>query len=199
MSAIAENLRRQRLPLLTIAACIVGGAVAWVLISNATSQHLTTPDHPVAAPAVEQADWRLEYTAEGRFGKLTEAQKARYAAQKEKVAVLVQSVYDGIFLEPSRLKDVLKSSFSAAAADSIHTDKLGFPNGATEVRTTKRRAHVALDAQTADFAIGRIEVVAEAKVNDRTVDVAHRSTLWLERADAGWKVIAFDLEQGPAK
>ena len=199
MSAIAENLRRQRLPLLTIAACIVGGAIAWMLISSATSEHLTNPDYPVAAPAVEQADWRVEYAAEGRFGKLTDAQKARYAAQREKVAALVQNIYDGIFLEPTRLNDVLKTSFSAAAAGSIHTDKLGFPNGATEVRTIKRRAHVALDAQTADFAIGRIEVVAEATVDDRTVDVAHKSTLWLERADAGWKVIAFDLEQGPAK
>lgn len=199
MSAIAENLRRQRLPLLTIAACVVGGAVAWALISNATSEHLTTSERTVAAPAVEQAEWRVEYTAQGRFGKLTKAQRERYATQKKNVATLVQSFYDGIFLEPAQLDKVLKGSFSAAAANSIHPDKLGFPEGATEVKTIKRSAHVALDAQTSDYAIGRIAVVAEAGVGGRTVDIEHESTLWLERVDTGWKVIAFDLEQGPAK
>ena len=199
MSAIAESLRRQRLPLLTIATVLVLGAVAWVLISQTTSKHLTTPDYPIAAPAVEQADWKLEHSLEGRFGKLTKPQQARLEAQRPKVAALVQNIYDAIFLEPVGLNLLVKESFSTEAARSISTDKLGFPKGATDVKTTKRRAHIALDAQTADFAIGRISIVAEAEVGGKQVDIEHRSTLWLERREDGWKVIAFDLEQGPAK
>lgn len=135
MSAIAESLRRQRLPLLTIAAVLVLGTVAWVMISNTTSEHLTSPDYPVAAPAVEQADWKFNHTLEGRFGKLTKSQQEQLAVQRPKVVALVQSIYDGIFIEPSELERVIKDSFSAAAARSIHTDKLGFPRGATEVKT----------------------------------------------------------------
>ena len=199
MSAIAESLRRQRLPLLTVAVVLVLGAVAWVLISQTTSEHLTRPDYPIAAPAVEQADWKLEYSAEGRSGKLTKAQQERNATQKAKVAALVKSVYDAIFLEPIGLDLLVKESFSAEAARSISTDKLGFPKGATDVKTTTRRAHIALDAETADFAIGEIAVVAKAEVGAKQVDIEHRSTLWLERMEDGWKVVAFDLEQGPAK
>jgi hypothetical protein len=36
-------------------------------------------------------------------------------------------------------------------------------------------------------------------MGSKTEKVDHRSTLWLERSDNGWKVIAFDLKQSPAK
>ena len=199
MSAIAESLRRQRLPLLTIAAVLVLGAVAWVVVSETTSKHLSQSDYPVAAPAIEQADWNISYAAEGRFGKLTKSQRDRYATQKEKAAVLVQGVYDGIFLEAARLEQLVEDSFSSDAARSLETSKLGFPRGATDVKTTKRRARIALDASTADYAIGRVTVLAEATVDERNIEIEHRSTLWMERGDSGWKVIAFDLEQGPSR
>ena len=198
MSAIAENLRRQRLPLLTVIAVVVLGAVAWVLISRTTADHLTNPSYPSAAAAVEQVKWEIDYKAEGRFGKLSKAQLAAYATQKEKVGALVEDIYDGIFLDPARLDELVKQSFSADAARSFDAKKLGFPPGATEVTATERSAHIALDSGTADFAISRVTIVAEATVEEKTVTVEHESTLWLERSD-GWKVIAFDLEQGPAK
>lgn len=201
MSAIAENMRRQRLPLLGLAVVLVAmlGAGIWVLVSQAASDRSGQPRYPVAAPAVEQAPWRFEYSAEGRFGKLSKAQRDRYAAQKEKVAALLTTIYDGIFLEPSRLERAIRDSFSSDAARSLDTKGLVFPNTATDVKATRRWARIGLDAQGADFAVGRVKVVAAASVADRPVKVEHRSTLWLERANGDWKVIAFDVEQGPAR
>ena len=199
MSAIAESLRRQRLPLLTIAVLLLLGTIAWVYLARTTSEHLTQPDYPVAAPAIEQADWRFDYTEARRYGKLSKAEQARYAEQKQKATALVQDLYDGIFLEPARLKDVVKDSFTADASKSFKTDHLGFPSGANDVRTLKRTAQLALDAVTARSAIGRVTVLAQADMDDRVVKIEHRSTLWLERSDKGWQVIAFEVEQGPAK
>lgn len=201
MSAIAENLRRQRLPLLTIAALLVATVSVWVFLSQTAADHRasTDPDLSVAAPSVEQASWKLQYSAEGRFGKLTNAQRDAYANQKENVTALITGIYDGIFLEPARLAEVIKSSFSNDAARSLEAKELSFPGGATDVTTTRRRAHIALDAQKADFAVGRVTVDVEATLDKRTLNIEHRSTLWLERADGAWKVIAFDVEQGPAR
>ncbi|MBW3594163.1 MAG: hypothetical protein KY391_01185 [Actinobacteria bacterium] len=199
MSAIAESLRRQRLPLLTIAVVVAVGTIAWALVSRATSQHLTRPDYPVAAPAVEQAEWKIDYSAGGRFGKMTKKQSARYAAQKARAGSLVQALYDGIFLDPAGLKATVKESFAADAARSFDAERLGFPSAATDVKTIRRTARIALDARTAAHAIGHVAIVAEARLEKRTVQIKHTSTLWMERSDNKWRVIAFDVTQKPAK
>lgn len=199
MSAIAQSLRRQRLPLLTIALVLLLGTVAWAVVARMTSDHLTEPDHPVAAPALEQAEWKFDYSQAKRFGKLTKDQQARYAAQRARATTLVQSLYDSIFLEPALLSDLVKEAFSAEASQSLRIDRLGFPSGSNEVKTVKRKAHIALDSTTTKTAIGRVTVVAEGNVGKRTVEIEHHSTLWMERDEKGWQVIAFDVEQGPAK
>ena len=199
MSAIAESLRRQRTTLLTLAIAVVLGGAAWVVISQTTAEHLTSPDYPEAAPAVEQAPWRIEYSDSGKLGGLSNQEKARYAIQRKRAGDVVTDVYDGLFLDPARIDDLLKTSFSSAAASSIDVKKLGLPEGATDVTTTKRKAQLGLDAATANFAISEINIVIEAHVGERDVEIQHKSTLWLERMDNDWKVVAFDLEQGPVK
>lgn len=199
MSAIAENLRRQRLPLLTIALVLVLGASAWAVVSQATSDDLTAPGDSSAAPASDQAKWKVDYTSARRYGKLSKAQQARYAAQREKATVLVQDLYDGIFLEPARLPGIVKGSFTTDASRSFEAKGLGFPNGAQEVKTTKRTVNLALDATTASTAIGRVTVAAKANLDNKVVRVEHESTLWMERNENGWRVIAFDVRQNPVK
>jgi len=199
MSAIAENLRRQRLPLLTFAAVLILGATAWAVVSETTSEHLTRSQDTIAAPAIEQASWKVDYSFGRRYGKLSKVEEARLATQKEKAAVLVQDLYDGIFLEPARLQELVQRSFTVDASRSFDTKALGFPSGAQDVRTTKREAHLAMDATTASSAIGRVTVVAEADLDDRTAQIKHESTLWMERGANGWRVIAFDVKQKPLK
>ena len=198
MSTIAENLRRQRLPLLTIGLLLAATTGIWVFLDQSAIQRERT-DLPVAAPAVEQAPWKIEYSAEGRFGKLSKAQRDSYANQKENVAALITGIYDAIYIEPAQLAKVIESSFSGDAARSLKAEGLSFPSGATEVKTTRRNARISLDAQKANFAVGRVTVSAAATVDQRTVNIEHRSTLWMELADGDWKVIAFDVEQGPAR
>lgn len=198
MSAIAENLRRQRLPLLTIAGVLVLGIAAWAVIARVTSDHLTRPATSTAAPENEQAEWKFDYS-QARTGKLTKAQQARYVVQKQKATVLIQDLYDGIFLEPSRLPAVIKTSLAASAAKSLRAERLGFPSGSNDVKTIKRKAHIALDSTTTKAAIGRVTVLAKAKVGERPVKIEHQSTLWMERDEKGWKVIAFDVKQKPVK
>ena len=200
MSAIAENLRRQRYPLLTIAALAVLAAGIWIMLFQArAADHNTQSDLPVAAPAVEQAPWKIQFSAEGRFGKLSKAQRESYANQKENVAAVVTGIYDAIFIEPAKLDEAIEATFSRDAARSLAAKDLSFPTGATEVTTTRRRASIGLAADNADFAVGKVTVFAEATIGERQVDVEHHSTLWLERADGDWKVIAFDVKQGPAR
>lgn len=199
MSTIAENLRRQRLPLLTIGLLLAATTGIWVFLDQSAIDRREQTDLPVAAPAVDQAPWKFEYSAEGRFGKLTKTQRDSYANQKENVAALITGIYNAIYIEPAQLAQVIESSFSSDAARSLKAEGLSFPSGATEVRTTRRSARIALDAQKANFAVGRVSVQATATVDKRTVDIEHRSTLWLELVDGDWKVIAFDVEQGPAR
>jgi hypothetical protein len=63
------------------------------------------------------------------------------------------------------------------------------------VSTTLRRARIGIQAGGARTAVAAVTVRA---VGDHagTAPVLHRSTLWLERARTGWKVIAFDVRQG---
>lgn len=198
MSAIAENLRRQRLPLLTIAGVLVLGTAAWAVIARTTSDHLTRPAASTAAPDAAQAEWKFDYS-QARTGKLSKAQQAKYAVQKQKATILVQDLYDGIFLEPGRLPKVIKTSLAAEAAKSLRAERLGFPSGSSDVTTIKRKAHIALDSTTSKAAIGRVMVLAKANVGDRRVKIEHQSTLWMERDEKGWKVIAFDVKQKPVK
>lgn len=199
MSAIAESLRRQRLPLLTTMAVLVASAGVWALLAQTATQHRRGSALPVAAPEIEQAPWKVTFSAEGRFGKPTKSQREAFANQRKNVAAVITGIYDGIFLEPARLDAVVKASFSREAARSLRTNRLSFPKGATEVTTTYRRARIGLEAERANFAIGRVTVLATAMVQERKVELEHRSTLWLERAEGSWQIIAFDVEQGPTK
>ena len=199
MSAIQESFRKQRTPLVAIAIALLLGAGAWLVISQTTAEHLTNPEYPTAAPSIEQAPWKVEFSKSGRVTGLSNKQQARYTLQRDRVGDVVTDIYDGIFLNPAQLDDLIKRFFSSEAASSIGKAKLGLPAGASEVTTIKRKAEIGLDASTTDFAIAEVLIVAKATADDREVKVEHSSTLWLERFDNDWKVIAFDLEQGPTK
>ncbi len=199
MSAIAEGLRRQRVSLLGFTIAMLVGAAAWAVISRTTAEHLTASDYPVAAPDVEQAAWEVDYSSTGGFGQVSKQAKARYSTEKMRVGDAVTDIYDGIFLTPATLPEVIKRSFTIDAARSIDVKKLGFPAGASDVTTTTRAVEIALDATTARFAVSEVTIVAEASVENRVVEIKHQSTLWLERMEGTWKVVAFEVEQGPRK
>ncbi|MGH2807357.1 MAG: hypothetical protein ACRDKT_08775 [Actinomycetota bacterium] len=199
MSAIAEGLRRQRMPLMAGLLALALAALVWVALVT-TGDHRTTVATPesVAAPEVVQPDWRMDVSVEGRQGKLTKADKDAFNKARPALATLIEDVYDGIFLEPGTLDDVIAQTFTKKAAASLPKD-LGFPAGVANVEILRRRAHVGVEARGARHAAAELTVVAKAEVNERTVKLRHDATLWLEKESGDWKVIGYDVTQRPLK
>jgi hypothetical protein len=197
VSAIAEGLKRQRMPLMAGLLAAILAALVW--LSIATTQHHTAepvvPDS-VAAPGIVQPDWRMEVSVEGREGKLTKADKAAFNRARPELASLIEDVYDGIFLEPGTFNDVVAQSFTKAAASSLPKE-LGFPKGASEVEILRRRANVGIQARGSRHAAAKITVAAKALIGEESTRLLHQATLWLERDEGDWKVIGFDVAQHP--
>jgi hypothetical protein len=129
---------------------------------------------------------------------LTKADKAAFNKARPSVATLIEDVYDGIFLEPGTLRDVVAQTFTKTAASSLPKD-LGFPEGVSDVEILRRRANVGIQARGARHAAAEITVAAKGVVNETNVRLLHDATLWLERDGSEWKVIAFEVTQRPLK
>jgi hypothetical protein len=147
-------------------------------------------------PDLPQATWEMSVHASGVDGKLTAPEKKALEGQRPELQALVKRVYDSLFIHPNRLADTLKENFAEPAAVALRRAGAG----ATEpgrVATTLRRATIGIEATGgARMAVASVTVRA---VGDNSADpVVHRSALWLERARGDWKVVAFDLRQGPA-
>lgn len=198
MSAIAESLRRQWIPVAGFGIVVVA-AIVWLLTLHYMSPGGSASNLPQAAPAIDQAPWKVTRTIEGRSGKLSNADKKNILARGTAAIGVVKTVFDGIFLEPSTLDDVVKKSFTSDAAKSLNARQLGFPDGTTEIKTLSRHAVLGIDAAQARFATADVEIVAKGDTGTKLVKVAQHATLWIERDQSQWRVIAFDVQQRPSK
>jgi hypothetical protein len=198
VSAIAESLRRQWIPVAGFGVVVIA-AIVWLLTLHYGSPVGSTSNLPQAAPAVEQAPWKVTRTIEGRSGKLSNADKKDIQVQGDAAIGLVKTVIDGIFLEPANLDDVVKKSFSAEAARSLNARQLGFPDGTTDVKTTTRRVKLGIDSSQARFATADVSVTAKGDAGTKLLNVSQHATLWIERDGSQWHVIAFDVQQRPTK
>jgi len=148
-----------------------------------------------ALPDLPQATWEMSVHASGVEGKLTGAEKKALQRQRPELRVLVKRVYDSLFIHPNRLADTLKENFSEPAAVSLRRAGAG-ADEAGRVATTLRRATIGIQATGgARMAVASVTVHADGDGSDQPV--VHRSALWLERARGDWKVVAFDVRQGP--
>jgi hypothetical protein len=159
----------------------------------------TSTPHSVAAPGVHQADWKLATFPAGGVGTghLSKQAKARVKAQREPLVALVEDVYDAMFLAPDNAQKVVHERFEAAAGASVLAKKIGLPAGVEEVKITKRSARIGIYVQGAKTAAARVKVIGSAVKNGHRSAFKHESTLWLERTDRAWKIIGFDVSQGP--
>jgi hypothetical protein len=199
VSAIAEGLKRQRMPLMAALLTLAIAALVWLSLVT-TQDHTTTTTNAdsVAAPEVVQPDWNMDVSVEGRQGKLTKADKAAFNRARPEIATLIEDVYDGIFLEPGTLRDVIGQTFTKAAAASLPKE-LGFPSGVSNVEIIRRRAHVGIQARGSRHAAAELTVVAKGAIDERAIKLRHDAILWLELDSGEWKVIGFDVKQGPLK
>ena len=198
MSAIADNLKRQRLPLMAIVAGVVMAGLVWLSLVETRTPPSTTSGS-AAAPGVRQPNWKTDVSVEGRLGRLTASDKAAFNKARPQVAALVQNLYDTIFLSSGPVDELVATTFTREAAASLKETKLGLPSDTVDVRIVKRSADIGLAADGSRHAAAEVTVVATGEVKGAPVKVRHASTLWLERVGRDWKVIAFEVTQGPLK
>ena len=107
-------------------------------------------------------------------------------------------VYDAVFLQPAHLPAAARSDFSRAAARSWQRSRAGLPAHAERVKLLSRRARIGIDAESARRAVASVVVRAAGWRGARRFRLLHRATLWIERGARGWRIVAYDLAQGPA-
>ena len=198
MSIVAPSQRRLVWPVAIALTCSM--VVALLLYLPTRTTPTSDPVGSVAAPGVAQADWELKVFPAGVAGSkgLTKKVKARIAAQRTPLNALVTEVYDALFLEPGRAEAVIRDRFSRDAGRALGS-KIGLPKGADDVQIKRRIARVGIHVQGATRAAARVTVTGLATVKNRKVRFEHSASLWLERSHRAWKVIGYDVIQGPKR
>jgi hypothetical protein len=68
-----------------------------------------------------------------------------------------------------------------------------------DVKTTRRFIKVGIQVDVGRRAAAVVLVEAKALRDSSPIRVWHRARLWMEKSEAGWKVVGFDAEQGRLK
>jgi hypothetical protein len=156
-----------------------------------------TPVTETGTPIVEQAPWRIEVSRAGGDGRVTNAQKQAVARQEAGVTSLVQEVYDALLLERSKVDSVITERFIEGAGTAFVRATRGVLPAADELRLQKRIARIGIDVNGADRAAARVRIVVGARKGGTKALALNTSTLWLERDERGWQVIAYEIDQRP--
>ena len=153
----------------------------------------------VSTPDIKQARWRINTERVGSVAKVTGADKKRLKRQRPRLIGLVKDVYDSLFLFPSRKKAILRKHFERPAARKVLSSKAGISPRATRVHIRSRRAGIGIQPNSAATAAAKVYVRATGRIENKKFRLVHRATLWLQRLKRGWKVVGFDVSQGPAR
>lgn len=184
-----------------IAAAVALVVSILVLGTDPTGQRVTsTDDRPLPSVTTKapppQARWKISTHVSGVPDEVTKAQARAVARQRPALVALVKDVYDGLFLHRDRLPKELKENFSPAAARALRRSGAGAARAGV-ASTSYRRAEIGIGATDgARLAVASVSIRAGADRPNAT-RFLHRSTLWLKRAHADWKVIAFTVDQAP--
>jgi hypothetical protein len=150
-------------------------------------------------PEIEQAKWKVTTRIAPGHNKLGKKRRLRVRKQAVPIGDLVAEVYDTLFLSPDRKKAVVKARFLPATARALLRTKVGVATDASEVKTLRRTADIAIDAGTTRAAVARVTVKARGIRGTKPFIVVHNARLWLEKVRGRWKIIAFRVDQEPAK
>jgi hypothetical protein len=160
----------------------------------------TTPATPfTAAPAAQQAPWVIETFPAGAIAKIGTADRALVQRRAEAVEGLVKDVYDAKLMDPKSLPKVLARAFTPRAAQSFARSGLGVPKGASDVRATTRRARIGVDVRGGRAAAAAVTVSLVGDLEGKTLKLTQRATLWMQRDHRHWRVVGYDVRQGPTR
>jgi hypothetical protein len=151
----------------------------------------TTPE----APRIPQAKWKMVAYQSGSLGELSNKEKKRLKNQKPRVRKFVREVYAALFLDPSTIDSVVAEMFTRRAGRALKRSGAGFRPGAEKIKTLMRKATIGIQADNAALAAAEVNVRARAMANNDVVRLRHQSTLWMERKNGRWRVIAFKVDQ----
>lgn len=150
----------------------------------------------VPEASVPQAPWTIKAYPAGVTDKVTNAQAKILEERRPEVIALIKRVYDALFVHPGRLAGTLDENFSADAAAALRRSSAGVSETGA-VATTLRTAEIGVQAGGgARLAVASVTVRA-ARPDPQAAPLRHKATLWMERRNGSWKVIAFDVDQGP--
>jgi hypothetical protein len=175
------------------------GVAAALLVAPACDGGPQGPHVGGGIATARQASWDIRAYPAGLLGKLHKREKEQLKDQRKKLSTILKDTYDALFLRPRSTGRVVRRWFSPRSAHALLKSRIGPPGGTAKLRTTRRVATIGIQAPSARRAAARVRVQARLLKGDRYLRLRHRSTLWLERVEGKWTVIAFDVEQKEIK
>jgi hypothetical protein len=202
LSLTAENERRIS-PTIWIG--LVLALVAAILVSlivlreggEAPSRPGATSGGGDSTPSIPQARWRIRSEVIGP--PLPKKHRDILRRHRARIAASIKQAYEGLFLDPARLRKSLRGVATPAAALHLFRDGAGVPARATRVKTLTRRARIWIQPGRIRRAAAKVVVRARATMGARTRRVRHVGTLWLERRGSKWMVVAYDFKDRPLR
>lgn len=197
MSIVATARRRSWLLPAGIALALVIAVTPAVYVLWQQSRS-TTPAPPfTTAPAADQAPWVVKTFPAGALAKIGKSERALVEKRADAVEGIVKDVYNAELMDPGGLRDVLGRAFTAKAAASFVKAGLGVPKGATDVRSTARRARIGVDIVGGRAAAADVKISLVGELKGERLAITQRATLWMQRDQRHWRVVGYDVRQGP--
>jgi hypothetical protein len=149
-----------------------------------------TPDEP----SIPQARWQIASRPSATLGKATKKHRKAVRELSPNVEHAVRDIYDAMILSRTQLLKAARQWMTPLAARELRASP-PIPSQLKQVRTLRRRADIGIDVRTRRRAAAKVAIVFRAVRGKERMSFAHRGTLWLERMDGKWQIIAFDIDQ----
>lgn len=199
-AAPSSRLGWRLLPgVLAASAAVIAGSLLLAALRDNPVEALTfgPPAAPAASVAEAGAPWAFATRPIGMHAKLDKAQKARFQAQRGRVAALIEDLVDATVLDPGRLQAAVRGAMVPSAATAFRKTVPAIPATATDIRAVRRSARVGIQAPAFKSAAVRAKVTMRATIDGRLTKWRNDITFWMQREGKTWKVLAFDLARVP--
>ena len=157
----------------------------------------TSSDGGSTLPSIRQAKWSIRSEVIGR--PLPKKRRDNAMRQRARIAASIKQAYEGLFLDPARLRRSLRGVATTTAARHLIREGAGVPVRATRVKTLARKARIWIQPGSLRRAVAKVVVRARATMGGKTRRVRHVATLWLERRGSKWRVVAYDFNERPVR
>jgi hypothetical protein len=199
LSIVATARRRSWLLPAGIMLALVVAVSPAVYVFWEQSRSATAAPPFTTAPAEQQAPWVIKTFPAGAISKIGKSERQLAAKRAAAVEGIVKDVYDAELLDPKSLPKVLDRSFTPQAARGFAKAGLGVPKGASDVRSTTRRARIGVDVLGGRAAAADVKISLVGQLKGDTLKITQRATLWMQRDQRHWRVIGYDVKQGPTR